>query len=86
MIRLRTDIEAVVFGTHDAWSPVWHRGFAREGTRCRVLLEIQGDDDTGYNLVQSPCGFFTADSWHATLSEAKEAAAETFDVALDVWR
>ena len=86
MVRLRTDIEAVVFGTHDAWSLIWHRGFAREGTRCRVLLEIQGDDAAGYNLVQSPSVFFTADSWHATLSDAKQAAAETFGVAYNVWR
>lgn len=86
MVRLQAEVEAVIFGSHDAWSLEWQRGFAREGKRCRVQLEIQGDDNTGYNLIQRPDGFFTADTWHPTLDEAKRAATELFAVVSGVWR
>ena len=51
-----------------------------------VELEIQSDGGTGYHLVMSPEGCFTADTWHGTLEEAKEAAFEAFGVKAGQWR
>jgi hypothetical protein len=86
MIRLRAEAQAVVFGTHSAWSLAWHRGYERVGTQCRVVLEIQGDEQNGYHLVLSPDGFSTSDGWFAELADARRSASELFGVEPDQWR
>ncbi len=85
MKTLRAQTRATIFGTHNSWSLSWRRGFEKAGTECAVRLEIQGDDKNGYHLVKSPEGFFTADDWHATLTEAQRSARELFGVGLDQW-
>ena len=74
-----------VWGSKNAWSLTPHRGFEGDGRECAVDLEIDGDDKSGYHLIMSPAGFFTADSWHETLADALAAAAEMFGVAPENW-
>ncbi len=74
-----------VWGSRDAWSFAPHREWEGDGHDCAVELEIQGDDARGYHLVISPAGFFTADSWYETLTDAYEAAVELFDIAPKAW-
>ena len=57
-------------------------GSARDGV---VALEIQGNDRDGFHLVMTPDGCFTADTWHESVEDAKEAAREAFGVPLDGW-
>jgi hypothetical protein len=51
----------------------------------QITLEIQSDGATGYHLVVSPEGCFTADTWHESMADAKETARDTFGVAIDAW-
>lgn len=50
-----------------------------------VTLEIQGNAADGYHLVMSPAGCFTADTWHESVEDAKDTAAEVFGVLPDEW-
>jgi len=52
---------------------------------CLVRLEIQGDETTGFHLVMAPEGFFTADTWHETKTEALEEAKKLFGVDPSIW-
>ena len=74
-----------VWGSHDAWSLAPDGGSDAAGRDCAVDLEIRGDDASGYHLVMSPAGFFTADTWHETLDDAYAAAAEFFGIAPERW-
>jgi hypothetical protein len=51
-----------------------------------VTLEIQGNARDGFHLVMSPAGCFTADTWHETIQEAKDAASRMFGVSPDGWK
>jgi hypothetical protein len=86
MRRLRAEVTVMIFGSRHSWSLAPQVRGEPEGVRRTVRLEIQGDERAGYHLVQSPDGFFTADSWHATLVEAQQSATELFGVGPDVWR
>ena len=74
-----------IWGTRNAWSAERTGGPDQPNTECTVQLEIQGDDRNGYNLVMSPEGFFTADSWHPTKNDAIDAACEIFGVSETSW-
>jgi hypothetical protein len=50
-----------------------------------VKLEIQGDSKDGYHLVMTPDGFFTADTWHATVDEAMAEAESLFGLSRERW-
>ncbi|MFO0841524.1 MAG: hypothetical protein U0797_03855 [Gemmataceae bacterium] len=50
-----------------------------------VALEIVGHARGGYHLLMSPIGCFTADTWHETVQDAKEAAHHLFGVPPDGW-
>ncbi len=50
-----------------------------------VTLEIQGNAAEGYHLVMSPAGCFTADTWHASVEDAKATAAKLFGVPPQEW-
>ncbi|MGN6109574.1 MAG: hypothetical protein ACTHU0_30985 [Kofleriaceae bacterium] len=50
------------------------------------FLEIRTDDGTAVFLVGvDSTGQDTFDTWHPTLEEAKEAACEKYDIAVDSW-
>lgn len=74
-----------IWGTRNAWSAARTGGPDQPNCECAVELEIQGDDRNGYNLVMSPTGFFTADSWHPTKQDALDAACEIFGVSQAEW-
>jgi hypothetical protein len=52
---------------------------------CNIDLKIEGNDQSGYHLMMSPEGFFTADSWHPTLEEAIINAYELFGITKEDW-
>lgn len=83
MKSLLVQTKARITGKENAW------GIASSGDatgRCvSVVLEIQGNAKSGYHLVKSPDGYFTADDWFLTLEEAQSAALEDFGVPLDSW-
>lgn len=76
---------ASIFGSRNAWSLAPIEGFSPYPSQCVVRLEIQGDKRNGYNLVMSPEGFFTADSWHPTQQDALDSAYDLFHVPQDAW-
>lgn len=74
-----------IWGHSNAWSLEPETGKSTPSTQSVTELEIQGDDQNGYNLVMSPEGFFTADYWYESLQEAKESAKELFGVTEREW-
>jgi len=85
MLSIFTTTRTQIWGTKDAWSLSAFRGSDQLSHEYIVDVEIQGDEKNGYNLVMSPSGHFTADSWHQTKQDALDAAKELFDVPQDVW-
>ena len=85
MTSIFTTTKARIWGTTNSWSLIQFAGSDQPKCECTVELEIQGDDLDGYNLVMSPTGFFTADTWHQTKDDALLAALELFGVARDAW-
>ncbi|GJM25378.1 MAG: hypothetical protein DHS20C16_17930 [Phycisphaerae bacterium] len=81
---LRASTTVRIWGTENSWSLAGKEGGAKE---CVVTLEIQGDQRSdGYQLVMSPAGFLTADSWHESKDDALRTAAEMFGVTRDDWK
>jgi len=76
---------ARIWGTRNAWSAAQTAGPNQPSCECSVELEMSGDERSGYNLVMSPSGFFSADSWHPTRHDALEAAFEIFGVDPKNW-
>ncbi len=74
-----------IWGTRNCWSLSAQAGLSEPARTCEVKLEIQGDRKSGYHLVMSPEGFFTADSWHETRQAALETAHELFGVDVKDW-
>ena len=74
-----------IWGTGNAWNLEPGPDRSEPVTECEVLLEIEGDDKTGYHLVISPEGFFTADYWYASRKEAMQSATKLFGVAESEW-
>ena len=52
----------------------------------RVDLEVEGNPRDGFHLIMSPDGCFTADTWHETAEEAKDAPLQAFGVLLEDWK
>ena len=75
---------ARIWGTRQAWSAEQTDGPAQTSVQCTVELEIQCDRH-GCNLVMSPSGFSTADSWHPTKQDAIDTACEMFGVSPTAW-
>ncbi len=79
-----------------AFTTAWFRGSPNawkladpSDARARLLvvrLELIGDDTLGHHLVQTPDGFFTADSWYPTRTAALDGARELFGLSSDAWR
>jgi hypothetical protein len=85
MTSLVAFAETRVWGSTNCWSLAPGRGLTGDGRLCRVRLEIQGDEESGFHLVVEPTGFFAADSWHHTKAEAISAARSLLGVAADAW-
>jgi hypothetical protein len=81
----RAEVTTTIWGTKNAWSLARHRETDDPTEGVRVVLTIQGDTRSGYHLIQSPEGFFTADTWHPTLDDAFDAAHEMFGVSRGAW-
>jgi hypothetical protein len=84
-ISIRAATRAKVFGSSNHWSlaPFPNGG---DGRIVDVNLEIQGSPKSGFNLVQSPEGYFTADTHCPTLEDAKADAQEMFGVLPTDWK
>lgn len=83
MNSITASVRIAISGGRDAWKiaePNDPQVLERD-----VRLEIQGDDRGGYHLVLTPEGCFTADTWHETLAEAIEEAANRFGVLKSAW-
>jgi hypothetical protein len=81
---MRASVLAWIEGT-PGWRVVDATSTSPRTAQRRVELEIQGDEHFGYHLVMCPEGCTFADTWHATLEDAKESAREMFGVPLDGW-
>ena len=83
------DVKAIVVvpirGSGNAWSVAGPSDPPSRVQDREVVLEIQGDGANGYHLVMSPAGCFTADTWHESIADAKETAAEAFGVSANSW-
>ena len=85
MVILRTQTTVQICGTKNAWS-IESDNPNVPRTEALMDLEIQGSDGTGYHLVMSPDGFFTADCWYENIDEAFDAGHELFSVSKEQWR
>ena len=85
MERLAASVRVRIWGSRNCWSLEPTPGAGGASEECEVALEIQGTRKSGYNLVMSPAGFFTADSWYETKAEALEDAQELFGVTVGEW-
>jgi hypothetical protein len=84
MAEIHAEIRATIWGTHDAWSLAQGSSTHEGPTETRVRLTLR-EGDGGYFLLQSPDGFFTADTWHATLADALDTAQRCFGVRPRDW-
>ena len=82
---LRASARTRIWGEFSRWSTAPFNGSGQEGRECLVALEIQGSPGAGYHLVQAPEGFFEADDWFPSASEALEAAFNQFGVQRSEW-
>ena len=82
---MQAKMVVLICGTSNAWKVAEPSDPAAAVQEREVLLEIQGDPKNGYQLIMSPKGCFTADSWHETIDDAKEDAQELFGVHLQSW-
>ena len=85
MKSINAKTKVSVWGTKNAWSLAPTSETGSLGTLCDVSVEIQGDQRNGYHLVMSPSGFFTADHWYETKTDALDAAKELFGVDHNDW-
>jgi hypothetical protein len=56
-----------------------------ETVDLEVLLEIVGDDQSGYHLLMSPEGCFQTDNWYRSRAEAVADADRIFKVPASSW-
>ena len=77
--------KTTIWGTKNAWSLSPENKPNAPSQSCEIRLEIQGNKKQGFHLVMRPTGFFTADSWYASQSEALADANEWFELPADAW-
>jgi hypothetical protein len=82
---MRAVAVVLIRGTSDAWKVAEPSDPPAIVQEREVILEIQGNASKGYHLVMSPAGCFTADTWHATVEDAKDTAQRLFGVPPDGW-
>ena len=74
-----------ILGSGNAWGVAGPTDPPERVRDRAVTLQIEGDGVSGYHLVMSPAGCFTADTWHESIADAKAAAAEVFGVTANAW-
>ena len=85
-MRLVAVTKAMICGPGNTWWKLAQPTERAAVTERVVSLEIQGDDSSGYHLIETPEGCFTADSWHETKADALETAERRFGVRPSDWR
>ncbi len=66
MIQIYTKTKVRILGIKNGWSFAPREEKKGAGHPCDIKLEIQGSKRSGFHLVMSPPGFFTADPWYKT--------------------
>lgn len=84
MTSLVAFAEARVWGSTNCWSLEGGR-LPGDGRTCRIRLEIQGEEKSGFHLVMEPEGFCAADTWHETEAAAIAAATSLLGLARVAW-
>jgi hypothetical protein len=82
---VRAVIVVPIRGAGNSWKVAEPSDPAAKVQERVVTLEIQGNIADGYHLVMSPIGGFTADTWHESVDDAKNTAAEVFGVLPGDW-
>jgi hypothetical protein len=82
---MKTVAVVPVRGTSNAWKVAEPSDPPAPVHEREVALEIQGNPRDGYHLLMSPTGYFTADTWHQTVEDAKDAAHRWFGVPPEAW-
>ena len=83
---MKAVVEVLIRGYGNRWKPAEPSDAGASHLQRRVVaLEIDGDGKSGYHLVMSPEGCFTADTWHETIEDAKDTAFRIFGVPPDGW-
>lgn len=83
---MKTVAEILIRGYGNSWKVAEPSDTGTSHLQQRtVALEIRGDAKDGYHLVMSPEGYFTAETWHPSVEDAKETAFRIFGVPLDGW-
>lgn len=82
---MRASAVVPICGSGNAWKVAEPSDPPARVNDRTVALEIQGTETTGYHLVMSPDGCFAADTWHESIVDARQAAAELFGVPPDGW-
>lgn len=82
---MRAVAVVAIRGTCNAWKVAESSDPPNLVQERTVALEIQGNVRDGYHLLMAPAGCFTADTWHETVQDAKEAALRLFGVPPDGW-
>ena len=77
-------IEVSIYGHRNHWSLAPFEG-GKDARSVHVRLELHGDAGSGYMLVQSPDGYFTADNWFVDEGDALDTAHEMYGVTADDW-
>ncbi len=83
---MKVVVVAPIRGSGNAWKVAEPSDPPASVLERVVTLEIQGNIADGYHLVMSPAGCFTADTWHESVKDAKDTAAEVFGVLPDEWK
>jgi len=83
-VSINATAKATVYGTSNRWS-LSPFDSSDEGRMVDVRLAIQGNAKHGFHLVQSPDGFFTADSHSPTLDDALTLAQELYGIPASAW-
>jgi hypothetical protein len=82
---VRAVVVVPIRGSGNAWKVAGPSDPAARVQERMVTLEILGDAESGYHLIMSPTGCFTADTWHESVEDAKATAAEVFGVPPNEW-
>jgi len=85
-VSLKCSVRArIISERHSAWKVAGDHEGSQYLKDVIVDLEIVGQASTGFNLVMTPEGCFTADNWFETQDDAMAAAEETFGASQVRW-
>jgi hypothetical protein len=85
MTAIHSTASVLICGSGDCWKVATESDPTEAVEQRTVVLEINGDAQDGFHLNMSPEGCFTADTWHETQEDARQAALRLFGVPLHAW-